>query len=376
MIRVNGKELDVHGLRARVKLRREHLLYAPELLELLERDLLAVMRESRDQGFASLHGLRRALDEEDEEKDRRREEGSRWRRLVSATRREQEEAAAKSGGPARPAPAGAEEATPPGAEEPPPAADGGAAPQPRAKGERGDGKRPPLRRMIAHAVTMRVVQGVGEGYFQQLKQFNIFAARELEILHRLLRSGSRGPYPGRERRGGVWLASRPAWSAQAAEYAAGLCGAGAVVVGIPGHALLEALWEKGLLALAADDHARAVAEAQSRFYPARYHPRPLELLENAGMAGADLLIVPFPECMDGPQLEGLLRWAGGNLGGGGGVLLGRGGGEARRFPYEDGFARFWPEAFLRALLEREGFAVEEREEAGTALLRGEKGAGG
>ena len=367
MILVNGRELDEHGLRARVKLRREHLLYTPELLELLDRDLLAVMRESRDQGFASLHGLRRALDEEGEEKDRRREEGSRWRRLVSATRREQEEAEAKSGEPARP-PAVLEPPLGAGGEAPPP--------QPEAKEEKKDEKRPPLRRMIAHVVTMRVVQGVGEGYFQQLKQFNIFATRELEILQRLLRSGNRGPYPGRDRRGGVWLSPRPAWSAEAARYAAGLCGTGAVVVGIPGHALVEALWEKGLLALAVDDHARAVAEAQSRFCPARYHPRPLELLEAARVGGADLLVVPFPECMEGPRLEELLRWAGRNLGAGGRVLLGRGGGEARRFPYEDGFVRFWPAAYLRGLLEREGFAVEEREEAGTALLLGEKGAEG
>lgn len=367
MILVNGRELDEHGLRARVKLRRDHLLYTPELLELLDRDLLAVMRESRDRGFASLHGLRRALDEEDEEKDRRRDEGSRWRRLVSATRREQEEAEATSGEPMPPptvleSPLGAGEETPP--------------PQPEAKEEKKDEKRPPLRRMIAHVVTVRVVQGVGEGYFQQLKQFNIFATRELEILQRLLRSGGRGPYPGRDRRGGVWLSTRPEWKAEAVRYAAGLCDRGAVVVGIPGRALVEALWEKGLLALAVDDHARMVAEVQSCFYPARCHPRPLELLEGARVAGADLLAVPFPECMEGPQLEGLLRWAGRNLGADGKVLLGRGGEEARRLPYEDGFVRFWPAEYLRGLLQREGFAAEESEEAGTPLLLGKKGAGG
>ena len=361
MIRVNGKELDVHGLRARVKLRREHGLYTDELLEKLERDLLETMRASADEGFAALHGLRRALDEEDEERDRRREEGGRWQRLKAAARREQEEAAAEG-----------EAAAPPRGEEEAPPAPGEEAPRGDEAEEKAGEKRPPLRRMLAHAVTMRVVQGVGEGYFQQLKQFNIFAARELEILHRLLRSGSRGPYPGRERRDGVWLGARPAWSTGAAEYAAGLGEAGAVVVGIPGLALLEALWEAGRLALAVDDHARAVAEAQSRLLPARHHPRPWELLAGMPLAGADLLAVPFPACMEGRQLEGLLGWAGRHLPAGGRVLLGRGGVEARRFPYEDGFARPWPAAYMRGLLEREGFGVEEREEGGIPLLLGER----
>ena len=36
MILVNGRELDEHGLRARVKVRKEHALYSAQMLELLE----------------------------------------------------------------------------------------------------------------------------------------------------------------------------------------------------------------------------------------------------------------------------------------------------------------------------------------------------
>jgi len=219
-------------------------------------------------------------------------------------------------------------------------------------------------------ITVRVVQGVGEGYFQQLKQFNIFATRELEMAHRLLSSGRRGPYPGRNGRSDVWLSPRPEWGPEAIDYVAGTCGRGAVLVGIPGAALVEALWEKELLVLAVDDHGRAVAEVQARFCPATFHPRPLDLLE-ALRPEADLLAIPFPECLEGSQVEGLLRWAGRSMGEGGKVLLGMGG-AGGRFPYEDGFVRVWPRGFAGALMEREGFEVTEWREAGTGFLVGEK----
>lgn len=356
MIFVNGKELDEHGLRARVKLRTDHRLYPPRMLELLEKDLLRALAEADAPASAALYSLRRALEEEDEERDRLREEGSRWKRLLRAASAEQEQA--DGAAPPREA---AETAPFSG--------------QPRAQAEEKE-KRPPLRRIIAHAVTVRVVQGVGEGYFQQLKQFNIFMTRELEILHRLLRSGRRGPYPGRDGRNGSWLSPRPAWDEETIAYAAGICGRGAVLVGIPGTAAVEALWERGVLALAVDDHDRAVAEAQARFCPARFHLRPLELLEEMGGIEADLLAVPFPACMEGSQLEGLLRWAGKNLPGGGKVLLGTGGREEEsRLSCEDGFVRPWPPGYLRALLERAGFDASGGEGAGAGFLLGEKRAG-
>lgn len=353
MILVNGKELDEHGLRARVKLRTGHLLYPPQMLELLEQDLLQVLREESVPAPVALYGLRRALEEEDEERDRRHEEGSRWKRLLHASGREREQEEEGNGAP-------------------PP--QGEAAPRPGPPQEKAE-KRPPLRRILAHIITVRVVQGVGEGYFQQLKQFNIFATRELEILHRLLRSGWRGTYPGRDERDGVWLSPRPAWGAEAIAYVAGICGRGAVLVGIPGPALVEALWERGLLVLATDTHDHAVAEAQARFCPARLHPRPLELLWAARLAPVDLVAIPFPECLQGSELEGLLRWAGKMMGEGGKVLLGLDDREASRFPYEDGFVRLWPHDFLRALLQREGFGVSEVREAGAGFLLGEKKAG-
>ncbi len=350
MILINGRELDEHGLRARVKVRKEHALYSPELLELLERDLLGILREGADPAPRFLHGLRRALEEEDEERDRREQEGDRWRRLFLRSGRTAESGSGE---------AAAEEA------------DARPGPRPEPQGEEAEEK-PRLRSVLAYALTMRIVQGVGEGYFQQQKKFNIFATREMEIVHRILRSDRRGGLPGADRRRDLWLSPRPEWGPDVVEYVAGLCGEKAVIVGIPGPALVEAIWERGRLGLAVDMNDRAVVEVQSRFYPAVLSFRPLELLRDRHIDEADLLLVPYPECLWGSELEGLLGWAGAAMKEGGRVLVGLNDWSTSPYPYESCFVRFWPLEFLQALMEKGGFAAAERREAGVRFLFGEK----
>jgi len=352
LILVNGRELDEHGLRARVKARRERALYPEAMLRLLDKELLEILREKPASSSLALYGLRRALDEEDEERDRRNMEGGRWRRLFSRSGPGPEAGTVDTA----PRGAGGEEGEPSG---------------PRDQRQQEE-KKPTLRRLLAFVLTMRIVQGVGEGYFQQQKKFNIFATRELEIIHRLLQSGGRGgPYGAKGRRG-LWITPRPAWGPEMVEYAASLCGKGAVLVGIPGPELIQALWERGLAVLAVDGHDRAVAEVQSRFYPAVLHPHPLELLRNTPLGEADLLLISFPECLGESELEELLRWAGNKMDESARVLVGLNDWSASPHPHEDGFVRFWPVEFLRALLEKEGFAASERREAGAAFLLGEK----
>jgi len=348
LILVNGRELDEHGLRARVKVRKEHDLYSAQMLELLRKDLLEVLGEGSVPAPAFLFGLRRALEEEDEERDRREQEGNRWRRLLL-----------RSGRTAEDGDAAAEKVdTRPG-------------PRPGPQEEEEEEK-PRLRSVLAYALTMRIVQGVGEGYFQQQKKFNIFATREMEIVHRILSSDRRGGLPGADRRRDLWVTPRQEWGPDVVEYVAGLCGRKAVLVGIPGPAVVEALWEKGRLGLAVDVNDRAVAEVQSRFYPAVLSFRPLELLRGGQLVGADLLVIPFPECLRGSELEGLIRRAGAAMEGGGRVLVGLNDWSTSPYPYESAFVRFWPLEFLSKLLQRAGFAADVRREAGERFLLGEK----
>ena len=312
MIEVNGKELDEHGLRARAEARRRAGLYDDRALALLERDIVEEIEERVFSMIQVVFDLQRALED-------------RGARL-----------------------------------EPP--ADLSAA-------ERGKGR----AASFARRLQTRFIRAVNEGYVQQQEKFNTFFTKAVDVSYRQI-CGAGGGLEMEEAAGrrDAWISRRPAWDERTWGEILGLGSGKAVVVGIPGHGFLEAMREAGRLLLALDTDDLAVAEAQSRFLPAWFHPRPLEVLERLDAAGAGMLVASFPECLSGDEIAGLLEWAGSRLGEGGVALLALNRGWTKPMQADPGFVRHWPRRFLEAALRGRGFACEEWSAGGRAFLKGEK----
>ncbi len=312
MIEVNGKELDEHGLRARAEARRRAGLYDRRTLALLERDIVEEVEERVFSMIQVVFDLQRALED-------------RGARL-----------------------------------EPP--AD-------LMAGERGKGRAVSFARRLQ----TRFIRAVNEGYVQQQEKFNTFFTKAVDVSYRQLCGAGGGlEMEGAAERRDAWISRRPVWSVETWEKVLELGGGSAVVIGIPGCGFLEAMRDAGRLLLALDTDDLAVAEAQARFLPAWFHPRPLEALEHLDAAGAGMLVMAFPECLSGDELDAVLAWAGSRLGEGGTALLALNRGWSKGMNGESGLVRYWPRRFLAAAMERRGFACEDWSAGDRAFLKGEK----
>lgn len=312
MIEVNGKELDEHGLRARAEARRRAGLYDRRLLAMLERDIVEEIEEHAFSMIQVVFDLQRALED-------------RGARL-----------------------------------EPP--ADLGA-------GERGRGR----AASFARRLQTRFIRTVNEGYVQQQEKFNTFFTKAVDISYRQLCGAGSGLEMGEaaERRE-TWISRRPEWGEEVWREVLEAESGRVLVVGIPGLGFLEAAREAGRLLMALDTDDLAVAEAQSRFLPAWFHHRPLEVLEHLGDEEVGMVVVAFPECLSGGELSAVAGWAGSRLEEKGVVLLALNRGRNRAMSGDDGLVRFWPRRFLQAALEKRGFSCREWRAGDQVFLRGEK----
>ncbi len=313
MIWVNDRELDEHGLRARLEARGRSGLYYPSMLSLLDR---GIADELAEHGYSMTHvvyDLQRSL------------EDSGWRL------------------------------------EPPPDL---------STGE--PGEKMGRSKSFMHRIQTRFIRAVNEGYVQQQEKFNTCFTRGVDLSHRLLY----GETPGAFREGiegrDPYLSPRPRWEEETVE---AICGEGfgkAVVVGIPGIQLLEELQKRGRLILAVETCDRAVAEGQSHYIPAFYHHRPVEFLEGYAPLEMGLVILSFPEGLEGRELCAVMDWAGRNLAAGGVVLaaLNRGGTDG--LPPQGGLVRYWPRRFITHAIRRAGMEASEWRYGGRLFLKGEK----
>lgn len=312
MIEVNGKELDEHGLRARAEARRRAGLYDHRTLALLERDIVEEVEERVFSMIQVVFDLQRALEDK----------GARL--------------------------------------EPP--ADLNA-------GERGKGR----AASFARRMQTRFIRAVNEGYVQQQEKFNTFFTKAVDVAYRQLCGAGGGlEMEGAAERRDAWVSRRPAWGEDTWKEVLELGSGKTVVVGIPGSGFLEAMRDASRLLIALDTDDLAAAEAQARFLPAWFHPRPLEALEHLDTSEAGMLVAAFPECLSGNEIDALLAWAGSRLGEGGTVLLALNRGWSRGMQGEAGFVRYWPRRFLAKTLEKRGFACEKWSAGGRDFLKGEK----
>jgi hypothetical protein len=316
MIEVNGKELDEHGLHAKAEARKRAGLYDARLLALLERDIVEEVEEHVFSMIQVVYDLQRVLEDA----------GCRL--------------------------------------EPP--AD-------LSTGEPGE-KRGRLN-SFARRVQTRFIRAVNEGYVQQQEKFNTFFTKAVDISYRQLCGAGGGIDVGEagERRD-LWLERRPEWGEETARAVSQEGRSRAVVVGIPGTAFLEMLQEESRLLLAVDTCDAAVAEAQSRFLPAWFHARPLKILERLAVDNLGLMVVAFPECLTGGELEELFDWAGPRMEEGGIALVALNRGWSEPLSSDAGFVRYWPRRFLKELMRRHGLRVEGWKMGERVFLRGEKGA--
>jgi hypothetical protein len=313
MILVNGRELDEHGLRARVEARARCGLYPPRTLSLLERGLADELAEH---GFSMTHvvyDLQWSLEE------------SGWRL------------------------------------EPPPDL---------STGEPGE-KKSRLGALLRRMQT-RFIRAVNEGYVQQQEKFNTCFTRGVDLSHRLLYGETPGAFrEGMEGRD-LYVSPRPAWGSETVE---ALCGEGcgrAVVIGIPGAALLEGLQEAGRLLIAVETCDRAVAECQAHYIPAFYHHRPVRFLIDHDPREVGLLVVSFPEGLEGREICELMDWAGGKMVAGGSVLLALNRGGLDGLPPQGGLVRYWPRRFLARSIRRAGLEASEWRYGERLFLKGDK----
>jgi hypothetical protein len=316
MIEVNGKELDIHGLNAKAEARKRAGQYDARMLALLDRDIVEEIEEHVFSMIQVVYDLQRVL----EDKGARLE----------------------------------------------PAAD-------LATGE--PGERKGRTRSFARRLQTRFIRAVNEGYVQQQEKFNTFFTKAVDLSYRQLCGAGGGIDLGEaaERRD-EWLSSRPEWDAEVSRAVCALAGGSAIVLGVPGTAILEALQEEERLLLAVDTCDTVVAEAQARFLPAWFHPLPMEVLNYVKLDDLGLLVVAFPECLSGGELEELFEWAGSRLGEKGVVLVALNRGWSEELSSDPGFVRYWTRRFLAALMSAHRFEVEVLKGGGRVFLKGERSA--
>lgn len=314
MIRVNGREFDEHGLRAKSEARKRAGLYDARTLELLGGDIAGEVEEHAFPMMNIVYDLQRALEE------------SGWRL------------------------------------EPP--AD-------LSTGEPGERKSRP--KSFKQRMQTRFIRAVNEGYVQQQEKFNTCFTRGVGLSYRLLHKDTQdSPWEGEESRN-LCLASRPHWGEETIEAVCAEGAGAAVVIGIPGISLLEGLEEKGRPLMAVETCDRAVAESQAHYLPAFHHPRPLEFLEYFAPPEVGLLLLCFPEGLEGREIRALMDWAGESLAEGGVVLAALN----RKAPHglspEGGLVRFWPRRFLARVMRQAGMEVSEYRVGERRFLKGERG---
>jgi len=314
MIEVNGKELDEHGLSAKADARRRAGLYDARMLALLDRDIVREIEEHVFSMIQVVYDLQRALEDA-------------------------------------------------GAHLEPPAD--------LSSAERGESKG--RLRSFSRRLQTRFIRAVNEGYVQQQEKFNTFFTKAVDLSYRQL-CGAMGGIELEEaaERRDLWASRRPEWEGETCVAVAGLGEDRAVVVGIPGVACLEALQEGKRLLLATDTCDTVVSEAQARFLPAWFHPRPAEILAYVKADDLGLLVVAFPECLGGDELESIVAWAGSRMSERGIVLAALNRGWSEVLCGDPGFVRYWPHRLLDALMRRNGFEVERWEAGGRVFVKGEK----
>lgn len=317
MIEVNGKELNEHGLSAKADARRRAGLYDTRMLSLLERDITREIEEHVFSMIQVVYDLQRSLE------------------------------------------------------------DAGARLEPPAdlSGEGGKESGGGHLKQFLRRLQTRFIRAVNEGYVQQQEKFNTFFTKSVDLSYRQL-CGAMGGIDQEEtaENRDTWASRRPEWGSETCEAVAGLGSGRAVVLGIPGAASLEVLQEEKRLLLATDTCDAAVAEAQARFLPAWFHPRPMQVLAYVRADDLGLVAIAFPECLTGGELEEAVAWAGYRVDQGGILLAALNRGWSETLRGDPGFVRFWPRRFLDALMRRHGFEVEEWKAGGRVFLRGEKGA--
>ena len=316
MIEVNGREFSEQGLRARAEARRRAGLYDDRLVELLRRDIVEEIEEHAFSMIQVVYDLQRVLED--------------------AGLRLEPPADLSSGDPAE------------------------------RKGRLAS---------LARRLQTRFIRAVNEGYVQQQEKFNTFFTKAVDLAYRQLCGAEGGIRLGEvaERRD-LWLARRPRWDEDTAGAVAGEGNGAALVVGIPGTAVLDHLQEGKRLLLAVDTCDAAVAEAQSRFLPAWFHPQPMRLIEHLAAEDLGLAVLAFPECLTAGELGELCAWAAARMGPGGVALIALNRGWSAYLGGEDGFVRYWPRRFLQGLLSRHGMRVVEWRGGERVFLRGEMGA--
>lgn len=312
MIQVNGRELDLHGLHAKSEARKRAGLYDDRWLGLLEKELAVESGEHAFPMLSIVYDLQRSLEE------------SGWKL------------------------------------EPPPDL--------RVE----PGQKVKRRQAFLRRIQTRFIGAVNEGYVQQQEKFNTCFTRGMGLSYRLLyRDNQDGPWEGTESRH-LCLASRPGWGEEAVEAVCGQGSGAVVMIGIPGISLLEKLRDGGRPLLVVETCDRAVAESQARYLPAFYHPRPLEFLEGFAPAEVGLLLLAFPEGLEGQEIRDLMGWAGRRLAAGGVVLLALN----RKAPHglspDAGLVRFWPHRFLARAMREAGMEVSPWQVGEMRFLKGER----
>jgi hypothetical protein len=314
VIEVNGKELDEHGLHAKAEARKRAGLYEPHMLQLLERDIVEEVEEHVSSMIQVVYDLQRALED-------------------SGCRLE-------------------------------PAAD-------LSSGEPGEKKR--RARSFMRRLQTRMIRAVNEGYVQQQEKFNTFFTRTVDLSYRQLCGAMGGLDLGEAAaKRELWLSMRPQWDEATIEAVSGQGNGRALVVGIPGCGLLEALQDAKKLLLAVDNSDVPVAEAQSRFLPAWFHPQPVRLLSDIEADKLGLTVVAFPECLNGEELGDLFAWLDQKMQVGGVALVALNRDSSEIFSGDAGFVRYWPLRFLEELMNRRGFKAGQWQAGEQLFLKGEK----
>ncbi|OFW57740.1 MAG: hypothetical protein A2W01_02660 [Candidatus Solincola sediminis] len=314
MIEVNGKQLDEHVLHAKAEARKRAGLYDAHMLELLDRDIVEEVEEHVFSMIQVVYDLQRALE------------------------------------------------------------DSGCRLEPPADLSTGNEKKGRKSSFLRRLQT-RFIRAVNEGYVQQQEKFNTFFTRSVDLSYRQLCGAMGGLDLGEAAaKRELWLSKRPQWDEETVEAISGQGNGLALLIGIPGVGLVEALQEAKRLFLAVDNSDVPVAEAQARFLPAWFNPQPVSLLHDVRAERLGLAVVAFPECLTGEELGDLFAWLGEKIAEGGVVLVALNRGSTDIFSGDAGFVRYWPLPFLEGLMRGRGFAAVKWQVGDQLFLKGEKGA--